>query len=55
MSGGFEQVAAIETNAWVDLPGWNILYGAEATETMLARAAISNSLQRLPGMLAGLL
>lgn len=55
MSGGFEQVDPIDNDSWLDLSGWQILYGAEPTEAMLARASIANSLQRLPSMLAGLL
>jgi HD-like signal output (HDOD) protein len=55
ISGGFEQVDPIGPDAWVTLPGWEILYGKESTESMLARASIGNSLQRLPSMLAGLL
>lgn len=55
VSGGFEKVAAIEADAWLTLPGWRILYGADGDESMLARASIANSLQRLPSMLQGLL
>lgn len=55
ISGGFEQVSPIENESWMDLPGWRILYGVESTEGMLARAAIANTLQRLPSMLDGLL
>lgn len=55
ISGGFEQVAPIAPDAWVALPGWRILYGADGPECMLARASVANSLQRLPSMLQGLL
>lgn len=55
ISGGFEQVQPIEADAWLALPGWNILYGADGPESMLARASLANSLQRLPSMLQGLL
>lgn len=55
VSGGFEKVEAIEADAWLALPGWRILYGADGDESMLARASIANSLQRLPSMLQGLL
>jgi HD-like signal output (HDOD) protein len=55
ITGGFEKVDPIEEDAWVNLPGWRILYGADGPESMLARAAIANSLQRLPLMLQGLL
>ena len=54
ISGGFERIAAIEAEAWLQLPGWKILHGAEGAESMLARASIANSLQRLPAMLQGL-
>lgn len=55
ISGGFEQVDPVEADAWLTLPGWNILYGADGPESMLARASLANSLQRLPSMLQGLL
>ena len=55
ISGGFEQVAPVAEDSWMELPGWKILYGADGPESMLARAAIANSLQRLPSMLQGLL
>lgn len=55
ISGGFEQVQQIEDDSWTELPGWRILFGLEDTEAMLARAAIRNSLKRLPSMLEGLL
>lgn len=55
LSGGFEQVDPIEADAWLELPGWKILYGADGDESMLARASLANSLQRLPSMLQGLL
>lgn len=55
ITGGFELVDPVEPDSWLDLSGWNILYGDQATESMLARAAIANTLQRLPSMLAGLL
>jgi HD-like signal output (HDOD) protein len=55
ISGGFEDVAPIAEDSWMELPGWKILYGADGAESMLARASIANSLQRLPSMLQGLL
>jgi len=55
LSGGFEKVAPVTDDAWLELAGWKILYGAEGDESALARASIANSLQRLPGMLQGLL
>jgi HD-like signal output (HDOD) protein len=55
IGGGFEQVAPVEPDSWVDLHGWRILYGADGPETMLARASVANTLQRLPSMLQGLL
>ncbi len=55
ITGGFEQIEPIASEAWIHLAGWKILYGTESTESMLARASIGNSLQRLPSMLAGLL
>ncbi|ACB73752.1 putative signal transduction protein [Opitutus terrae PB90-1] len=55
ITGGFESVAPVEHEAWLKLDGWRILYGAEGPEGMLARAALANTLNRLPSMLQGLL
>ncbi len=55
ISGGFENIAPIETDSWLLLDGWKILYGAEGNETALARAHLANAMQRLPSMLQGLL
>jgi HD-like signal output (HDOD) protein len=55
ISGGFEQVAPIAEESWTALDGWKILYGADGEESMLARASIANSLNRLPTVLQGLL
>ncbi len=55
VSSGFEQIEEIEADSWLELEGWKILYGADGPESMLARAAVANSLQRLPSMLQGLL
>jgi HD-like signal output (HDOD) protein len=52
--GGFEEVAPIPDDAWLELPGWRILYGTGEKETRIARAALSNSVQRLPTVLSGL-
>ncbi len=55
IGGGFEQIEPVVADAWLELDGWNILYGADGPENMLARASIANSLQRLPNVLQGLL
>ncbi len=55
VSGGFERVAPIAADSWMQLEGWRMLYGADGTEDQLARAAIANCLQRLPTVLQGLL
>jgi len=55
ISGGFEQIKPVASDAWLDLEGWQILYGTGSPASALARAAIANSLQRLPSMLQGLL
>jgi HD-like signal output (HDOD) protein len=55
ITGGFEPVAHVEHDSWLKLDGWRILYGADGPETMLARAALTNTLSRLPSMLQGLL
>lgn len=55
IGGAFEQVAPIENEAWLKLDGWRILYGADGPESVLARASLANSLQRLPTVMQGLL
>jgi len=55
ITGGFESVDPIAPDAWLALPGWNILYGADSPEANLARASVANSVRRLPLMLQGLL
>jgi len=54
IAGGFEQIQPIAEDSWLELPGWNILYGTNSPESKLARASLENTLQRLPTMLAGL-
>jgi HD-like signal output (HDOD) protein len=54
ISGGFESIKPIEADAWMQLDGWKILYGADGNETALARAHLANAVQRLPSMLQGL-
>ncbi|EIQ00306.1 putative signal transduction protein [Opitutaceae bacterium TAV1] len=53
--GGFENVPALAPDAWERLPGWRILYGESERSARLARAALSNSVQRLPFILSGLI
>jgi HD-like signal output (HDOD) protein len=55
VSGGFELIDEVAADSWLELDGWKILYGSDGAESMLARAAVANSLQRLPAMLKGLL
>ncbi|HEX2855057.1 MAG TPA: HDOD domain-containing protein [Opitutaceae bacterium] len=55
ISGAFEQVMPIETDAWLKLDGWKILYGADGPESVIARASLANSLQRLPTVMQGLI
>jgi HD-like signal output (HDOD) protein len=55
ITGGFEQVAPVAADAWLELPAWQILYGSDGAESRLARASLANSVQRLPAMLQGLL
>lgn len=52
--GGFEKIQPVARDSWMDLEGWQILYGADGPETKIARAAIDNALPRLPQMLSGL-
>jgi HD-like signal output (HDOD) protein len=55
ITGGFEPDVHVEHDSWLKLDGWRILYGADGPEAMLARAALTNTLSRLPSMLQGLL
>ncbi len=55
ITGGFELALPVEAGEWSTLPGWHLLNGAGSEESLLARAAIANSLQRLPATLQGLL
>lgn len=52
--GGFENIKPIVSDSWLNLDGWKILYGANGSETALARAHVANAIQRLPSMLKGL-
>lgn len=55
ISGAFERVAPIENEAWLKLDGWKMLYGADGPESVIARASLANSLQRLPSVMQGLI
>jgi hypothetical protein len=55
IESGFEKVDPIEPEAWVQLDGWQILYGSDDNEARLSRASLANALARLPAMLNGLL
>lgn len=55
ITGGFELVEPVLADSWLELPGWKLLYSADGAESMLARASVANSLQRLPSMLQGLI
>lgn len=52
--GGFERIPPVPRDVWLELEGWQILYGADGPETRIARAAIDNTLPRLQQMLSGL-
>jgi HD-like signal output (HDOD) protein len=51
---GFEKVAPIPTDSWMELDGWRILYGSDNREVRLARASLANAVARLPSILNGL-
>jgi HD-like signal output (HDOD) protein len=55
ISGGFEKLPPVVADEWLNLEGWQILYGDDGAESMLARASIANSLRNLPSVLQGLL
>jgi HD-like signal output (HDOD) protein len=48
IEGAFEKVGPIADDAWLSLDGWEILYGSGGEETAIARASLSNFVQRLP-------
>jgi len=50
VGGSFERVSPIETDAWKELPGWNILFGENAA----AGSNLPAILRRLPSVLRGL-
>jgi HD-like signal output (HDOD) protein len=56
ISSGFEQLPPVEVDSWLALDGWKILHGADnSAESRLALASITNTVQRLPAMLEGLM
>jgi HD-like signal output (HDOD) protein len=55
ITGGFEHIEPVAADSWLELEGWRILYGTDRAESDLARAAIANSLQRLPAVMQKLL
>lgn len=55
ITGGFERIEPIVADSWMQLEGWRILYGADPAESAVARAALANSLQRLPSVMQKLL
>lgn len=55
IEGGFEKVPAIAEEAMTDLPAWQVLFGNGEKETRLAKAALQNSVRRLPTMLSGMI
>jgi len=50
VGGSFEKVNAVEADAWKALPGWNILFGDDAS----AGINLPTFLKRLPSVLKGL-
>jgi len=50
VGGSFERVGPIESDAWKELPGWNILFGENAS----AGSNLPGILRRLPSVLRGL-
>jgi HD-like signal output (HDOD) protein len=55
ITGGFENIAPIATDAWLDLPGWKILFASDAAAASLTLTAITPSLRRLPSLLQTML
>jgi HD-like signal output (HDOD) protein len=55
IEGAFEKVAPIEKNSWVNLKGWDILFGAEGVESDLARASLASAMRHFATTAEGLL
>jgi HD-like signal output (HDOD) protein len=55
ITGGFEPVTPAADDAWLILPGWKLLFGADATSAERAQTSIVHAVNRLPLMLQGLL
>ncbi|CAM2829532.1 HDOD domain-containing protein [Rariglobus hedericola] len=53
--GGFENVPALSEEAWLQLPGWKILYGDNERESLLAQASLLNRMRQLPAIVSGLI
>lgn len=54
IESGFEKVDPQQADSWMQLPGWHILYGRDEAEWKIARASLGNTIQRLPGLLSGM-
>lgn len=54
VGSAFEKLPPPAANNWQELEGWNILFGADGSDSLVARASIANAMQRLPAMLGGL-
>lgn len=55
IDGGFELVPPVVEQSWMELPGWQILYGHNGYDSALIQASLAQSLQRLPLMLNGMI
>lgn len=55
IEGGFETVPPIAVNAWLQLPGWQILYGSLENGAPSIQASLAQSLRRLPQLLSGMI
>lgn len=55
ITGGFEPIPPVAADSWLTLPGWTLLFGADAAAAARAQASIAHAVQRLPLMLQGLL
>lgn len=55
IEGAFEKVAAIPKDSWMNLQGWNILFGADGPESELARASFASTLRHFSTTIPGLI
>lgn len=51
---GLEQLDSVETDAWLGLDGWKILFPDSSSKTRIAQASLMSSIERIPMILQGM-